>query len=53
MYLFCSLCLPFFNLFVYSFSLDGIAITLNGSSLCMKPSERAVKKWKKKPPFDL
>jgi len=37
----------------FSFSLDGIVITLNGSSLCMKPSERAVKKWKKKPPFDL
>ena len=53
MFFFALFAYLFLNLFVYSFSLDGIVITLNGSSLCMKPSERAVKKWKKKPPFDL
>ena len=36
----------------FTFVLDGVVITLNGSSLCMKPTDRAVKKWKKKPMFD-
>jgi len=37
----------------FTFSLNGHVITIQGSSFIMKPSDRAVKKWKKKPTFDL
>lgn len=37
----------------FTFVAHNYVITLAGSSLIMKPSERAVKKWKKKPTFDL
>ena len=37
----------------FSFVLEGCLITLGGSNMCLKPSERAVKKWKNKGPYDL
>jgi len=37
----------------FTFALNGHLITIQGSSFIMKPSDRAVKKWKKKPTFDL
>lgn len=37
----------------FTFALDKIVVTFSGSSFIMKPSERAVKKWKRKPTFDL
>ena len=37
----------------FTFALNGHLITIQGSSFMMKPSDRAVKKWKKKPTFDL
>ena len=37
----------------FSFSLDNHLFTVGGSNFCIKPSERAVKKWKNKPPYDL
>jgi ribonuclease P protein subunit POP4 len=37
----------------FTFTVDDHVITLSGSSLCNKPSERAVKKWKNKSSFDL
>ena len=37
----------------FSFCLDNHLFTVGGSNFCLKPSERAVKKWKNKPPYDL
>jgi len=37
----------------FSFCLDNHLFTVGGSNFCIKPSERAVKKWKNKPPYDL
>lgn len=37
----------------FSFALDNHLFTVGGSNFCIKPSERAVKKWKNKPPYDL
>lgn len=37
----------------FSFCLDKHLFTVGGSNFCMKPSERAVKKWKNRPPYDL
>lgn len=37
----------------FTFAIEGLVVTLSGSSFIMKPSERAVKKWKRKPTFDL
>lgn len=37
----------------FSFCVDEILFTVDGSTMCMKPSERAVKKWKNKPPLEL
>lgn len=36
----------------FTFAIEGLVVTLSGSSFIMKPSERAVKKWKRKPPFE-
>jgi len=37
----------------FSFCLDNHLFTVGGSNFCIKPSERAVKKWKNRPPYDL
>jgi len=37
----------------FSFCVDDILFTVDGSNMCMKPSERAVKKWKNKPPLEI
>lgn len=37
----------------FSFCLNNHLFTVGGSNFCLKPSERAVKKWKNKPPYDL
>merc|ERR1712150_182719 len=37
----------------FSFCLNDHLFTVGGSNFCLKPSERAVKKWKNKPPYDL
>jgi len=37
----------------FSFCLNNHLFTVSGSNFCLKPSERAVKKWKNKPPYDL
>lgn len=37
----------------FTLAVHGLVITLSGSSLIMKPSDRAVKKWKRRPTFDL
>lgn len=37
----------------FSFVVTGHLVTLGGTNMCMKPSERAVKKWKNKGPYDL
>ncbi len=37
----------------FSFEVDKLLITVSGAAFVMKPSDRAVKKWKRKPPFDL
>jgi len=37
----------------FTFCVDEILFTVDGSTMCMKPSERAVKKWKNKPPLEL
>lgn len=37
----------------FSFTLDGYLFTIGGSIMGCKPSERAVKKWKNKYPYDL
>ena len=37
----------------FSFCLDNHLFTVGGSNFCLKPSERAVKKWKNRPPYDL
>ncbi|XP_040565161.1 ribonuclease P protein subunit p29 [Lepeophtheirus salmonis] len=36
----------------FSFELDRYVFTLSGTNMCCKPSERAVKKWKNKIPYD-
>lgn len=36
----------------FTFAVEGHIVTLDGNSLCSKPSDRAVKKWKLKPPFN-
>ena len=37
----------------FSFVIDGLLITISGSSFVMKPHERAVRKWKRKPIFEM
>ena len=37
----------------FTFAIDSLVMTVSGSSFVMKPSERAVKKWKRKPTFEL
>jgi len=37
----------------FTFSVDQLLFTIDGSTMCMKPSDRAVKKWKNKPPLDI
>jgi len=37
----------------FSFCVDDFLFTVDGSNMCMKPSERAVKKWKNKPPLEI
>lgn len=37
----------------FSFCVDDFLFTVDGSNMCMKPSERAVKKWKNKPPLEV
>ncbi len=36
----------------FTFAIDGYVMTLEGSAMCVRPSERAVKKWKNKPIFN-
>lgn len=36
----------------FSFAVKGHLITLSGSSMCLKPAERNVKKWKLRLPYD-
>lgn len=37
----------------FTFCVDDLLFTLDGSTMCLKPSERAVKKWKNKPPLEV
>ena len=37
----------------FTFVIDGLLITISGSSFVMKPHERAVRKWKRKPMFEM
>jgi len=37
----------------FTFCVDEFVFTVEGSNMCIKPSERAVKKWKTKPPLDV
>ena len=37
----------------FTFVIDGLLITISGSSFVMKPHERAVRKWKRKPIFEM
>jgi len=37
----------------FTFVIEGLLITISGSSFIMKPHERAVKKWKRRPIFEL
>lgn len=37
---------------IFAFRVKSHVVNLNGSSMIMKPSERAVKKWKSKGPFE-
>ena len=37
----------------FTFVIDGLLITISGSSFVMKPHERAVRKWKRKPTFEM
>lgn len=37
----------------FTFVIDGLLITISGSSFVMKPHERAVRKWKRKPVFEM
>ena len=37
----------------FSFAVDDFVFTVEGSNMCVKPSERAVKKWKNKPPLEI
>jgi len=37
----------------FTFVIDGLLITISGSSFVMKPHERAVRKWKRKPMLEM
>jgi len=37
----------------FTFALDQLVLTFSGSSFIMKPSERAVKRWKRRPTLEL
>jgi len=37
----------------FTFCVDDFVFTVEGSNMCIKPSERAVKKWKNKPPLQV
>jgi len=37
----------------FTFCVDDFVFTVEGSDMCIKPSERAVKKWKNKPPLQI
>jgi len=42
-----------FFLWYFFFYLEILQVTISLTNFCLKPSERAVKKWKNKPPYDL
>jgi len=37
----------------FSFCVDDYLFSIEASNMCIKPSERAIKKWKSKPPLDM